>query len=268
MKFNYCLGVTLFNPTDKDLKRIEEYSEIFQKIYVYDNSETKNYLSEDIVYYYNGNNDGLSVAFNTMGKDAILEGYEYMVFMDQDSKFNETNIQKIINSIEESQNEIDIIGPTIVYDTDNKLNDAEEEISEVDWIITSGSFNKLNTFLLVGGYDCRMLKEKKYKVLIHNNSILYQSLGDKTHHFGNQIYSEHSAVRNYYISRNRLYYSNKFKENGIKNILSLFRQVFLIILFDENKMEKLKEIIIGISDFRKKKFGIKVWEGGRNEKNN
>lgn len=273
MKFKYCLGLTLFNATDNDIKRIVEYKKIFEKIYIYDNSLKKNSFQNNVKYYHNSKNEGISIAFNQMAKDAFLDGFDYMLFMDQDSEFSKLNIEKIITSIENSKETIDLIGPKIIYDKDSHIQKYENKLFEVEWIITSGSFNRLEKYLSVGGYDesyfidridrdyCKTLQNKNSIILMHNDSLLYQSLGDKTHYILNQIYSEHSELRNYYISRNRLYYSRKFNEKKIKVFFSFVKQVILIIIFDEKKIKKLKSILDGIKDFKKEKFGVRELKG-------
>lgn len=116
----------------------------------------------------------------------------------------------------------------------------------------------LKIFRQILGYDekifldgvdwdyCIRLRLSGFFIERINSIKVKQNLG-----FGSQnlfgIY-EHSAIRNYYIAYNRLYLVNKFPNyfSGWKKIKHLYlasaKQILSVILFEKNKIMKLKMI--------------------------
>ena len=73
------------------------------------------------------------------------------------------------------------------------------------------------------------------------------------------IPTNHSALRRYYMSRNRHYIWDKYKEDFPKWVLTDKRRFITenlkIILFEDNKIEKFKYIKMGIRDYKNNIFG-------------
>lgn len=271
-KKKIACGVVFYNPQPKEVKNISSYLNVFDKIYIYDNSlncneEYKKINNKKIEYIYNGKNDGLSKAYNIMCKKAIIESYNYICLLDQDSLFLKEDIIRIIDKIEKNKNDkIAIFCPQIIYKNlkDKVVNKKEEE---VEWCISSGTFLDLNSFKVIGEFDenyfidrvdsdyCYQLKKAGYKILKLNDSILKQELGNSEIKF-NQVVIEHNPVRNYYIFRNRLYFYKKNKKI-YGAILPTLKQIFNVLVFEKEKLEKLKNMKDGFFDFYRGKFGEK-----------
>lgn len=65
---------------------------------------------------------------------------------------------------------------------------------------------------------------KKWKKICRiNNAILNQQLGNN---FKNG-YATHSGIRHYYISRNRLYYNQKYKISNLISVLQFTKHFFM-----------------------------------------
>ena len=84
--------VTLYNPTDDDIKNINTYIDDIDVLYVIDNTEgynNKNRLpkTKKINYIFNNENVGVAKALNIGAKKAIENGYEWLLTMDQDTTF-------------------------------------------------------------------------------------------------------------------------------------------------------------------------------------
>ena len=88
------------------------------------------------------------------------------------------------------------------------------------------------------------------KIIVNENAVLNQRLGEKGH-FG---HSQHSSLRHYYIARNRCYYNYKFY-SGIcafgLSFLQTIKHIFAILLFEDNRGVKFRNVIKGIDDYRK-----------------
>ena len=275
-----CMGVVLYYPNQSDLKRIESYTNTVDKVIVFDNTddgsnENSAFFTgaKNIQYISQRENLGMARALNELCKKAISNGYDYIITMDQDSIFNTSDISNLINYISSNRlDNIGIIAPRVHYlnkkskvDKGNTTKkEMEQKIEFVDWVITSGSAINLNTFNMTKGFDekyfidrvdydyCMELKKVAKKIILVNNSFLYQQLGEGTQNYFGFLYSEHSALRNYYTFRNRLYYADKFMK-GFRKVIYKFigsiRHLLLIIIFDKNKYKKLKMIKRAFFDY-------------------
>ncbi len=140
----------------------------------------------------------------------------------------------------------------------------------VDADITSGNLLKAEVFDKVGFFDdslfidlvdtdfCMRLNEKNIKMIKIRDAILYHSLGEsKSVKSGFLKFntSNHSALRRYYMTRNRFYTWEKYKDldsftlNRDKN---LFKKEFVkIILGEKDKVNKIRMVFKGYKDYKK-----------------
>lgn len=269
-----CCGITLYNPSMKNITTILEIAKEFDKIFLYDNTENnssiRQYFSDEkFIYIYNSSNDGLAKAYNIMCNLAIEKNFDYICLLDQDSKIDKKSINKIMDKITKfGDKDIAIFSPRIEYSY--KKNEIKErlETTEVSWVISSGSFINLHVYNTIGGFDENYfidrldydysveVKKIGKKIMIINDAILLQELGERKKFLFFYI-SEHEAIRHYYIFRNRLYF---FKKN--KTTLSIFKIIILslkhilrIIFLEKNKKNKLKKIYKGFKDYKNNKMG-------------
>ncbi|UQZ33125.1 hypothetical protein C2I18_05870 [Paenibacillus sp. PK3_47] len=282
---NLCLGVVLYYPSQDNINNILLYSKFINKIYIYDNTEDSDLKNADLFsnnefycYMPQKRNMGMAKALNDLCNRAIKDGYDYIITMDQDSVFEHSNLNVLLEFILTNNLEnVGIIAPKILY-SNWKSNTIEKELkasndsnenSIVDWVITSGSVMNLKAYLSTSGFDenyfidrldydyCKQLNSLGFKVVVLNRSFLNQRLGEGTRNLFGVQYSEHNTLRNYYIFRNRLYYSDKHLV-GLKKFTFSFlgglRQIFFIILFDKNKSEKIRMIIKAYQDYVKRRM--------------
>ncbi|MBO0437908.1 glycosyltransferase [Vagococcus fluvialis] len=254
----------MYNPTNEEFQNLFNYMYIFEKIYIYDNSSKDNLKrveeilnSENFEYFFNAKNEGISKPFNFMVKEAQKNKIDYFLLMDQDSKFSTDNINNLINRIEDNKNsKIALFSPNIYFNDNN--NGEIKEDGFIDFAITSGCFVDVNIFLEIGGYDenlfidgvdrdfCLNLKKNDFLMKKISKVKMEQSLGYKNRNLIG-VY-EHSPIRNYYIYRNRRYVIDKYPEvfKGITKIKSLYlsqlKQIVSIIIFEKDKLEKIRFI--------------------------
>lgn len=84
---------------------------------VYDNSPhkiNKTYECSHVDYFGDGENRGVSAAYNYGCKMAEKLGYEYVLLLDEDTRFEKDFIQKLSEAIE-SNKDIDVFAPSISY---------------------------------------------------------------------------------------------------------------------------------------------------------
>ncbi|RUR38707.1 glycosyltransferase [Clostridium perfringens] len=280
MKF--CCGITLYYPTDEELNIAKKYENIFEKIYLFDNTEGNSILKnkksfynlEKYTYISFNENKGLAEAYNIMCKKAITDGFDYILLLDQDSIILKNDLMNMINYIEkEDSKDIGVFLPNILY------NHMKEEMliksdfitnNEVEWGISSGSFINLYIYSKTLGFDekyfidrldydyCICIRKMGYKIVRIKNAYLHQALGESVKRW-NKCISQHNSIRHYYIFRNRLYFYFKKNNRSIYNLnksitLSL-NHVIRIIFLEDNKIEKIRMILEAYKDFSRNKMG-------------
>lgn len=190
-------GVTvLYNPTEEVFENINSYLNGLNKLYLVDNSEKENEKLKDnfikfsskIEYIKMNGNKGIAKALNTAKNKAIKENFEWLLTMDQDSKFESDNFIKMLELVKKYFNEnIAIFSPfhkTIENNYDNK------EIIEKDLVMTSGNLLNLKIAKKIGDFEekffidevdhdyCYRIKKQNYKIIVLNKVILNHNLGN------------------------------------------------------------------------------------------
>lgn len=227
----YCCGITTYYPEASDVNCVLGLTAAFSKVYIYDNTPggidscLKQKLLDDpkIVFFSNGENDGLSIAYQCFHEVAKCK-YDYLCLLDQDSRLTNKDISKIINSIEEdSDNSVAIYAPRIQYQHSKQLSPSNR-VDIVDWVISSGSFIKIDFLNTISGFDnyyfidridqdlCLCFRKKNKKIKIINSVTLLQDLGEIKNIFGLKFF-QHNEFRNYHIARNRYISTESIKKS-------------------------------------------------------
>ena len=105
MKF--AAGITLYNPNREQLERLNLLSKSFCHVFAFDNSEPcyqkpEVMMNENVAIFTEGENKGLSYAYNTIINKC--DNYDYLCTLDQDSTFTKEDIPEI--KAEESKKRI------------------------------------------------------------------------------------------------------------------------------------------------------------------
>ena len=278
--------IVSYNPDSNLFDSINLLLNQVEKVIIVDNGSKEKYvkyiksINEDkIEIILNKENLGVATALNIGVRKALENGYEWILTMDQDSKASPDMVKKmfnVYNSINrEERKDILSIFPNFV---DERIQSIEENSNMnsyeyVDADITSGNLLRKEVFEKVGFFDdslfidlvdtdfCMRLNEKGIKMIKIRDAVLYHSLGEsKTIKgiLGSFNTSNHSALRRYYMTRNRFYIWEKYK--GLNSITlnrdkKLFKKEFVkIILGEKDKVNKIKMVLRGYKDYKK---GIK-----------
>lgn len=271
MKNRCCICLVLYKPNSNEIKKIAQYMNYVEKIYIYDNSETSSLkiITEitsktNFQYYFNGENDGISIAYNKMAEDVVNDGFDFFLALDQDSTIAQTSFSSALKSLSSTDNVAIYAMNTIL--NSRLITDTNRKLTDISFAITSGSIFNIRIFIDNGGYDenlfidgvdreyCLRALKNRQKIKLLNGINLYQQLG-QGHANLLGIY-EHNPLRNYYIYRNRFYVIRKYPYyfKGFKIIkflyLSCLKQILSIILFESDKLKKLKYLYKGYSDYK------------------
>lgn len=278
--------IVSYNPDSNLFDSINLLLNQVEKVIIVDNGSKEKYvkyiksINEDkIEIILNKENLGIATALNIGVRKALKNGYEWILTMDQDSKASPDMVKKmfnVYNSINrEERKDILSIFPNFV---DERIQSIEENSNMnsyeyVDADITSGNLLRKEVFEKVGFFDdslfidlvdtdfCMRLNEKGIKMIKIRDAVLYHSLGEsKTIKgiLGSFNTSNHSALRRYYMTRNRFYIWEKYK--GLNSFTlnrdkKLFKKEFVkIILGEKDKVNKIKMVLRGYKDYKK---GIK-----------
>ncbi|MFV9510455.1 glycosyltransferase [Tepidibacillus sp. LV47] len=142
-----------------------------------------------ILYIDNNGNQGIAHALNVGAKRANEEGYEWLLTMDQDSRFDPDMFKKYINCLNMISNskEIAIISPN--YLTNTKI-ETSCSFKEKLTTITSGSLLNLLLYTNIGGFNeklfidevdhdyCLRANLKNYGVVELENIFMHHKLGN------------------------------------------------------------------------------------------
>lgn len=265
--------VTLYNPTDDDIKNIKTYIDDIDRLYVIDNTEgndNKKRLprNKKIEYIFNNENLGVSTALNIGAKKAIEEEYKYLLTMDQDTTFKPGVMDKLKEVIiTHDMSNIAIVTPW----HNTKLIDEKpkEKFDDPHDVMTSGNILNLDIYQKIGGFKdwlfidgidieyCMNIHKNGYKILRVNSVEIDHNLGDLFYKkLGNRLFlcTNHSPIRRYYIIRNYHYIKDMYLDYDPEYCYRLCSQRHNIIgtmLFEKNKYKKLKKYIQGLRDYKK-----------------
>lgn len=289
---NSVSAVIITYNVENDFKnRINKLKGKVNEIIVVDNgskAETISMLKElekEITIIYLEKNKGIAYALNKGIKYSIEKGYDWILTLDHDSIVTDDMIKNMLKCYEgfdqELKEKVAMLVPVHVeekeYENNNIINNEEvasKLYTEVLTEITSGALTKSSIYKNVGLYDeklfidlvdhdyCLALNKKGFKVIQVNSGVLIHNLGDsiKKSILGlKMIPTNHSPLRRYYMSRNRHYIWDKYKQDFPGWVLTDKRRFITenlkIILFENNKIEKLKYIREGIRDYKNNIFG-------------
>lgn len=264
-----CAGIVTYNPDIKLLKHnIDSIINQVSMIIVVDNGsdnfdEISNFLDEyRVIIVKNEKNKGIAYALNQLCNVAYKKKYDWIITLDQDSVSSDGLVKELSLNINP---QTAIIAPNIVYKNNEKYADyASSGVKEETWVITSASLMSLNVWNEINGFDdelfidgvdkdyCIRAHKYGYKIYKDYNITLLHELGNLKckNIFGKTIYvTNHNAFRKYYMARNAIYLDYKLKLNDSKKYI--IKLITKILLFENEKIKKINQIIIGIKDAKR-----------------
>lgn len=261
---NVLVVVVTYYPEQNLLKsNINAYLPYVDKIIIWENTPSKDarnyryFQNDKIEYQTTGENIGISVALNRVLRYAKENEYEYILTMDQDSRFEDfgTYIEKVFLKF---STEDCIVGP--VTNADQLFDDF---IPISGYIINSGLIAKVDTLLSIGGY-CEDFKvdaiDLELCLRAHANNVpVYRYMGSHLiQQFGSPsevtilgrkiVTCGYSPFRLKGIFRNHIITYRKY--NHSQYVLSLIKVYYRhlipgIICIDKHKFKKLWSIVKG-----------------------
>lgn len=264
-----CGIVVLYNPSFDVIENILTYEEVLNKLYVCDNSDKKNTeLLNNLSSFDNvevidlKGNKGIAKALKVGMDCAVRDDFDFCLTMDQDSKFPTEQIGKVLEYLNiDNINQYGIIGLNF------NSQSYEKGLIETKTWLTSGNFINISNYKKISGFN----EELFIDYVDFELNEQFAKIGKKTafineislkHTIGNPIRKRmlflkftcmnHSPIRYYYRYRNSLYLykcNKKFYKKKYKH--DLYIETLKMILFEKNKIQKIKMIKKGRKDAKK-----------------
>ena len=217
--------VVWYNPGKKEAEAVTLYSPYVEKVVVVDNSENDNShllnRIDNAIYLPQHNNSGIAAALNTGCEYVYKAGGEWVLTMDQDSRWDQTPFETYIKTAEQYDefDKVAIFCP--FHDTDGEPLKHQRHHHKEDYeicriVICSGNLLRLKAWKEAGGFRedffidcvddeiCCHLRKNGWRIMSLNRIILTHTLGNgitKVPILGHS-YTSHTAWRYFYIARN------------------------------------------------------------------
>ncbi len=262
-----AVGVTLYNPAPEEITQVVSYSDMFDIVYIRDNSPSnKQYVEQfsklkNVVYIHDGSNIGLPKAYNDILKHCKEDKIDVLATFDQDSIVTKEAHERVLSYIQSIN--LDDVGVVALDPVFNVSEKGDFIATNVKWVICSGSYIILkNIFKKEIWYDdnyfidrfdadfSKQIRDKGLQIIKLCGFEIKHSCGDSR--------GEHSVLRNYYIFRNRCYYNKKYYSliiAKVRTFLQDLRHIVGIIVSGKEKRKKLGVIKFAKIDFKAGRMG-------------
>lgn len=247
--------VVWYNPSNitNIIENIKSYADFLEKVYIVDNSSTNNSeLAEKLsnaVYIPNFKNLGIAAAQNIGCDHAIKDGFDWVITMDQDSRFLDGDFEKykvLAESYSIQEKNVASFSPNMCAPDKKQIaisiliknqikkclglyknnfpNAQKSDVEYVKRVIASGNIINLNIWNSIGKFDeaffidevdhefCIRLFLNNFKIVRFNNVYLKHSLGTRKRTFFPKC-TYHNNFRLFYIFRNKLIVFKRYGKN-------------------------------------------------------
>jgi len=262
---NISAIIIAFNPLLKELfGNILTYSSQVSQVVIVDNSTDltikekiqESCTNRNIDYLDMRGNKGVATALNAGFDYVMLNGADWVLTMDQDSCFVSSIEGYKSYILNQDVSKILLLAP--IYHFYNLKQFSSNEITHPDIVIQSGCLVNVQNYLNIGTYRDDFfidfvdyeycLRGKSHNLILSqvHSVVLKHALGDDTtvHFLGLKYnYSSSSPIRYYYMIRNGL--ATAFIYYNILCVKIVVKTIARVVLFEDNKKEKLKFILKG-----------------------
>lgn len=291
---NVAAIVVLYNPEADVYDNIMSYYDQVDAVILVDNSDIP---ATDLVQSFSGDskvisisniaNSGIAAALNQGARAARVIGCTFVLTMDQDSRAT-SGMVDILKSLFSSC-DIDglaLAAPFHLTLIDKVPGSSVISTEERDTVWTSGNLLSLAAFEIAGPFEeklfidfvdheyCLRLKRLGFRIVQSNKAILYHGFGNNLKSFNilsrRIIISNHTPLRRYYITRNRLWVASiypEFKRFVWFDRLCILTELITILIWEDNRCKKYKMMLAGVRDYllgKMGKFENSILDHGKN----
>lgn len=278
---NVIAVIVTYNIGNRLIKSIETLKNQVKQIIIVDNGsnlktiDMLKSIEHEIDLILLNKNKGIGYALNRGIERALEIDCDWIITLDHDSIAEENMIDKMLYSysIYEGKDSVGMITPIHVEEKSNTAI-KKQGVKNILTEITSGSMVKsyiykniikYNESLFIDLVDhdfCLRLNKEGYLIIQDESAVLLHNLGESVTKkiFGIKLtYTNHNEIRRYYMTRNRFYLWQKYKEDFSEWVkldkIRFIRETIKVIVFEKNKMKKIKYSICGYRDYKKRILG-------------
>lgn len=270
---SFAAGIVTYNP---DIERLRENissikdNACLRFVIIADNGsnnvteiQSLVVLMDGILFLPLGENKGIAFALNTICQKALSLQIDWLMTLDQDSVSQAHIIDDMAALCHQG---IGIICPRIEdRNMGRRYTNRSEGTDYIERCVTSGSLVCLKAWeetkgfseqLFIDGVDydfCQKLRNAGYKILRNNAVFIIHEIGhgQTRQLFGkNFAVMNHAPIRLYYMIRNYLYLGQYHHQKWYWT-KEVVKRIGIVILYERNRLEKLKYIISGIHDYHR-----------------
>lgn len=272
-----AVGIVTYNPDitrlRENLKSISENDSIDVIIIVDNNSTNRTDIAglaktiANTKFISLEENKGIAYALNVICSTATGHGINWVLTLDQDSIPQPHLADALLEYADES---IGILCPrTEDRNMGSQYTSSTSGSDKIEFVITSGNlvnilaWNKVGKFdesLFIDGVDfdfCLRLRNFGYTIVRINSLYILHEVGHgKSIKLLNKQISimNHAPFRLYYIIRNYLYIGKKY-HNMPHWATEVAKRILIVIIFEHDRLQKMKYILQGIKDFKRHYMG-------------
>lgn len=274
MRDDLAAVILLYKPNYKEVyENILTYAKNIKMLYIVGNSSIKDdFLLKlqkltDIKLLHNGENLGISKALNLALDEAKNDSFKWILTMDQDSSFFENQFIKYLQYFEKVNK-----SKLMIYSPIHNKKFIKDYYQVESFVMTSANILCIDKALLIKGFDenlfidevdhefCFKAIKNKYTILQDYRIALNHKLGTK---IKNNV-TIYDPIRLYYMIRNYLYirklYQKEQRDFFSKRDKYLQKFYFKQFIFSNKRLKSIKMTILGIRDYKNKKFGKCTYE--------
>lgn len=271
--------IVLYNPDANVPGNVRAIAPQVDHVYLVDNSEkpapglAETIGAHNLSYVPMGGNMGIAAALNAGLERCGANGYEWALTLDQDSAPSDGMVRELDSCRATCTGApVGVIAPVHQIRSGPAF-ELFEGCREELTVMTSGNLLSVSAWKSVGGFDeslfidqvdhdlCLRFHEAGYAVLTCGTATLSHSMGEMSQRWllGPVYVSNHTAIRRYYITRNRLWairrYGRRFPSFAERERRSMRQELLKIVLFERDKLAKLRMAWRGWRDFRSGRLG-------------
>ncbi len=267
--------VILYNPPKEIFSNIRSYIDSIDYLYVFDNSSIGNdYLPEKYHhksrYIHSGENNGIAKCLNQAINLAKNDNFNYLLTMDQDSSFDENDLNEYLGLVNNEINHEFISMFGIRYYA--KKENTENQTTYNQLLITSGSIINLKIASSIDGFDenlfidgvdtefCLKSFKNGLKTVLYPQICLKHLLGEEINVISPFLKKEtrklHNPLRLYYIVRNHLYLRKKYRNLRFKLKSSdIINELKNCLFYGGQTLKYTRAILMAIRDVNRCQLG-------------
>jgi rhamnosyltransferase len=270
---NICAVVVTFHPDEGFAARVSKLADQVKRTIVVDNSGngvieaniSSLSQSANIQLIENSTNVGVATALNQGVRTALRQSFKWVLTMDQDTMPSKRMIEFLCNSFAAypKPETIAVIGSAYEGMRGGGGDNPSKYVAERT-VITAGSLTSVAAFEKAGGFRedlfidgvdedfCLRVRRAGYAVLRATEVGMEQSIGAQTRArfiWRGVGISNHSAVRHYYMTRNRwILMANHLLFDWrwvVQQLIVQMKMVAFVLLFESNKLKKMCAMLLG-----------------------